>query len=54
MGATSEPSVYDAGSIAGNATSGPPPLDLRDLDQATVRQLALMHGFKVRKKTLKI
>lgn len=53
MGAQSDPSDYDAGSITGNGTTAPPPLDLRDLDQATVRQLALMHGYKVRK-TLKI
>ena len=54
MGTTSEPSAYDAGSIAGNGTSAPlQPLDLRDLDQDTVRQLARMHGFKVRKKLLK-
>lgn len=44
---TSEPSSYEGG--ASDLEAATPPLDLRDLDAKTVEQLALMHGFRVKK-----
>ena len=41
-----DPSSYDAGSQ--DFESEMPPLDLRDLTPETVKQLALMHGYKVK------